>query len=251
MTVPLAMPRLPALVVGHVSHTRRTPLRHAFRHRSYQWLVDVDDLPRLPFWLRPLASFRAADHLDGGSSGAGIRGDLAAFLERRGVEVSPSDRVVMLANARVLGHVFDPLSVFWVQAEGGPARAVVFEVHNTYGGRHMYLVDVDDRGRARADKAFYVSPFNDVSGSYTIRLRLDPGRVSVTIGLDRDGVRILTATASGIPRPATPGVVLRTAVVHLLMPQRVGVLIRFHGILLWLRRLPIRPRPATAKGVSS
>ncbi|MGH3975976.1 MAG: DUF1365 family protein, partial [Pseudonocardiaceae bacterium] len=50
---------MPALVVGHVSHSREVPLRHAFRHRSYQWLIDIDDLPRLPFWLRPLAGFRA------------------------------------------------------------------------------------------------------------------------------------------------------------------------------------------------
>lgn len=250
MTVSLTTPPLPALVVGHVSHTRRTPVRHAFRHRSCQWLVDVDDLPRLPLWLRPLASFRDVDHLYGGSGG-GIRGDLAALLERHGIDLAPSDRVVMLAHARVLGHVFDPLSVFWVQAEDCHARAVVFEVHNTYGGRHMYLLDVDDRGRARVDKAFYVSPFNDVSGSYTIRLRLDPARVSVTIGHDRDGVRILTATTSGTPRPATPGAVLRTSLTHLLMSQRVSVLIRFHGILLWLRRLPVRPRPATAKEVSS
>ncbi|MCB9414930.1 MAG: DUF1365 family protein [Actinobacteria bacterium] len=72
----LDLPPLPALVVGEVSHTRRVPLHHTFRQRAYQWLVDVDDLPRLPWWLRPLAGFRAADHLDGGRSGGGIRGDV-------------------------------------------------------------------------------------------------------------------------------------------------------------------------------
>ncbi|MEI7058769.1 DUF1365 domain-containing protein [Nocardioides sp. CCNWLW239] len=243
----LLAPPLPALVVGHVSHARETPVQHAFRHRSYQWLVDVDELPRLPLWLRPLAGFRAEDHLDAGASGGGIRGDLEKMLADRGVLVAPTDRVLMLANARVLGHVFDPLTVFWVQQADGDLRAVVFEVHNTYGGRHAYLLDLDEQGRARTDKTFYVSPFNDVTGSYQIRLRLDPRRVSVTVGYDRDGTRVLTATTSGRPEPATPRALLRLSLTHLLMPQRVSALIRFHGIRLWLRRLPVIPRQTPQK----
>lgn len=247
----LLAPQVPALVVGHVSHAREIPVRHAFRHRSYQWLVDVDELPRLPLWLRPLAGFRAEDHLDAGASGGGIRGDLEKTLADHGVLVAPTDRVLMLANARVLGHVFDPLTVFWVQQEDGDLRAVVFEVHNTYGGRHAYLLDVDEQGRARTDKTFYVSPFNDVAGSYEIRLRLDPRRVSVTVGYDRDGARVLTATTSGRPERATSRALLRLSLTHLLMPQRVSALIRFHGIRLWLRRLPVIPRLAPQKEATS
>lgn len=244
-------PEVPALVVGHVSHTRERPLRHAFRHRSYQWLIDVDDLPLLPLWLRPLAGFRAEDHLDGGSSGRGVRGDLGAFLAGRGVDLAPTDRVLMLANARVLGHVFDPLTVFWVHSDDGVLRAVVFEVHNTYGGRHAYLLDIDRSGHASTDKAFYVSPFNDMAGTYDIRLQVDPGQVSVTVGLDRDDARVLTATTRGTPEPATRRALLRVSLTHLLMPHRVSALIRFHGIRLWLRRLPIIPRSATPKEVTS
>lgn len=265
MTV-VAAPRVPALVVGTVSHTRRTPLRHAFTHRSFQWLVDVAELPRLAWPTRLLARFDARDHLDGGELGGGIRGDLERFLAARGVTLDAADRVLMLANARVLGHVFDPLTVFWVltatpsaHSIGGvraddaappvecagaeTLKAVVFEVHNTYGERHAYLLDVDEAGRASTDKEFYVSPFNDVSGTYAVRLRLEPGLVGVTIGLDRAGERVLTATTSGVPEPATTRALLRTTAGHLFMTQRVTALIRFHGIRLWLRRLPVLPRP--------
>lgn len=250
MTGRLRVPELPALVVGQVSHTRRVPVRHSLRHRDYQWLVDVDDLPRPPLWLRPLAGFTAGDHLDGGAAGGGIRGDLAAFLARHGVRLEPEDRVLMLAHARVLGHVFDPLTVFWAQAPDGTVRAVVFEVHNTYAERHAYLLEVDRHGHARTDKAFYVSPFNDVSGRYEIRLRLDPDRVSVTVGLDRDGVRVLTATSSGVPEPATRRALVRVSLTHLLMPQRVSALIRLHGVRLWLRGLPVRQRPVAQQGAA-
>ncbi|WP_328529134.1 DUF1365 domain-containing protein [Nocardioides sp. NBC_00368] len=244
-------PEVPALVVGHVSHTREVPLRHAFRHRSYHWLIDVDDPPRLPFWLRPLAGFRVEDHLDAGSSGRGVRGDLGVFLACRGVDLAPTDRVLMLTNARVLGHVFNPLTVFWVQSDDGVLRAVVFEVHNTYGERHAYLLDVDRHGRASTGKAFYVSPFNDVTGTYVIQLQLDPGQVAVTVGLDRDGARVLTATTRGTPEPATRRALVRVSLSHLLMPHRVSALIRFHGIRLWLRRLPVFPRPAPPKETTS
>lgn len=247
---------MPSLVVGTVSHTRRTPLRHAFEYRQYQWLVDLDAVPAPRWPLSLLARFEAADHLDGGRCGGGIRGDLERFLSRRGVQLEANDRVLMLANARVLGHVFDPLTVFWIlaphpshpsplveAAKTAPVKAVVFEVHNTYGERHAYLLDVDDAGRATTDKEFYVSPFNDVTGTYAVRLRLDAERVSVTVGLDRAGERVLTATTSGVPEPATTAALLRTSARHLLMTQRVTALIRFHGIRLWLRRLPVLPRP--------
>lgn len=241
------LPRVPALVVGEVSHTRRFPLRHSFRHRAYQWLVDLDELPVLPRWLRPLARFEVADHLDGGRLGGGIRGDLKRFLARRSVTLAPTDRVLMLANARVLGHVFDPLTVFWCLDADHRVRAVVFEVHNTYGERHAYLLEVDEDGRARTDKAFYVSPFNDVAGSYDIRLRLEHDLVSVSIGLIRDGTRVFSATTRGVAEPATSRALLRVAGTHLLMTQRISALIRLHGIWLWIRRMPIRPRPPHAK----
>lgn len=242
---PPVPPALPALVVGRVSHTRYRPVRHAFGHRHYQWLVDLDHLPRLPLPLRPLARFDARDHLDGGRGG-GIRGDLSRRLREGGIELAPQDRVLMLAHPRVLGHTFDPLTVFWCLTPDGEVRAVVLEVHNTYGGRHAYVLGPDEQASAVLDKAFYVSPFNDVSGRYRIRLRMTPERIVATVVLERDGERVLSATVAGRPVPATIPALLRTVATHPLMPQRVSALIRLHGIRLWLRRLPVVPRTPPA-----
>lgn len=231
----IVAPVVPSLVVGTVSHRRRSPVTHAFEHPHYQWLVDVDDLPRVPL----LCRFEARDHLAGG----GIRADLARFLARRGVTLEPTDRVLMLAHARAFGHVFDPLTVFWCLRPDGAARAIVFEVHNTYGERHAYLLDADDRGRAQLDKEFYVSPFNDTSGRYDVALALTPEQVRVSVGLDRGGERVFTAVTVGRPVPATTRTVIRTFGRHLFMTHRVSLLIRWHGIRLWLARLPVVPRP--------
>ncbi|KJK10110.1 hypothetical protein UB45_20440 [Terrabacter sp. 28] len=243
MTAVLTPPPVPALVDGTVAHSRRTPLRHSFTYGHYQWLVDLDDLPRMPWPVKLFARFDARDHLDRGRLGGGIRGDVSRFLEARGVTLEPTDRVLMLANARVLGHTFDPLSVFWCLRPDNSLLAVVFEVHNTYGERHGYLLDVADDGTATVGKAFYVSPFNDTSGEYAVRLVLEPRAVSVTVALERGGERIMTAVTRGTPEPATPRALLRLVRRHGLMTQRVTALIRAHGIRLWLRRLPVVPRP--------
>jgi DUF1365 family protein len=238
----LELPPLPALVDGVVAHRRVTPFERAFRHRAYQWLVDLDDIPQPPRALRPLAAFRAADHL--GSPRRSIRENVEEFLAGHGIALD-GGRILMLCNARVLGHVFNPLTVFWcLRADGAPG-CVVAEVHNTYGERHAYLLQPDEHGRAEAGKALYVSPFFDVSGRYELHFELGPRRVGTTVVLRRDGQRCFTASFGGRPRPATTRALLALSLRRPLMPLRVSALIRMHGIRLWLRRLPVVPRPRT------
>ena len=212
-----------------------------FRHGVYQWLVDVDDLPRQRWYLRPFASFSAADHL--GDPARSIRANVEIFLFRNGIRLGESSRIVMLANARVLGHVFDPLSVFWCFDAQDALVCIVAEVHNTYGQRHAYVLHPDACGIAGADKAFHVSPFFDVSGRYEMRFELSPQVVSSTITLHREGARAFTATFRGHPRPATRTALVSQLIRKPLMPQQVSALIRMHGIWLWLRRLPVRRPP--------
>ena len=235
------LPSLPALVEGVVAHRRPGPVRHGFRHRAYQWLVDLDDLPRLPIPLRPFGSFRSADHL--GDPGRPIKDNVVDLLAGHGVDLGPGGRVLMLANARVLGHVFNPLSVFWCYDAGGQLVRIVAEVHNTYGERHAYVLHPDTTGAAVADKALYVSPFFDVSGQYSLRFGLNPHEVACQVTLRRDGEVAFSASFRGQPRPATSRRLLRTALRHPLMTQRVSGLIRLHGVWLWLRRLPVQRRP--------
>ena len=171
-----ARPPLPALVVGHVTHRRPGPVRHAFRHQVYQWLVDLDSIPRQPWCLRAFAHFSSADHL--GDPGLPIKRNIENYLAQGGIQLGDRGRVLMLANAQVLGHVFDPLSVFWCYDAGGVLVCVVAEVHNTYGERHAYLLRPDEAGVAVTDKDFYVSPFFDVSGTYELRFTLRPDLVA-------------------------------------------------------------------------
>ena len=248
------LPVLPAIVHGVVSHRRHGPVRHEFHHRVYQWLIDLDQMPRPPWYLRPVAGFDARDHLGGTGPDASpdIRTNVDRFLTQRHVDLGPGGRVVMLANARVFGHVFDPLTVFWCFGADQTLRCVVAEVHNTYGERHAYLLTLGANGEAEVDKQFYVSPFNDVSGQYAMRFVLDDDHVSVTISLSRDGHTVFDAGFSGSPTPATARTIARFALRMPAMPHNVTALIRFHAIRLWFRRLPVivRPRHVHQQGVS-
>jgi DUF1365 family protein len=235
------LPTLPALVVGDVTHRRAGPVAHAFRHRTYQWLIDLDAVPVLPRPLRPLAGFSSADHL--GDPSQTIKANVERFLAGNGIWLGIHGRVVMLANARVLGHVFNPLSVFWCYASDGTLQCILAEVHNTYGERHVYLVQPDRTGTSRVEKALYVSPFFDVSGAYTLRFDLRPDLVSTSVTLHRGSSVAFSATFRGSTRPATRWAIIARAIRQPLMPQRVSALIRIHGVWLWLRRLPVTPRP--------
>jgi uncharacterized protein len=223
-----------------IAHVRQTPLKNAFTYRSYSWFVDVDRLPRLPWLLRPLAVFRAADHL--GDPAATIRSNVEQFLRTRGIEPDGGP-IRMLTSARVFGHVFNPLTLFWCYRGSGELQCVIAEVHNTYGERHCYLLETDAEGRATVPKAFYVSPFNDVHGQYRMKVPAPEERLSVSIVLEREGHRPFVATMDGDRRPATIGNILAAAVAVPAAPLLVSALIRFQGVKLWARRLPVVKRP--------
>ena len=211
-----------------IRHTRRTPFRRSFTHRSHTWLVDLDDLPDHGL----LGRFEARDHL--GDPDRSIRANVEAFLALHGVDLD-GGRVLMAANARAFGYCFNPISVFWCHDRSGALAAAVVEVHNTYGDRHAYLVHPDAQGRAEIDKAMYVSPFHGTDGRYELAVPVPGDRLDVAVTLHAS-TGTFSASLSG--RRTTSGA-WRAAPAAL----RGSLLIRTHGIWLWLRRLPVHPRP--------
>ena len=231
-----------ALYRTRITHLRRAPVHHYFEHRSYSWYVDVDRLPRLPRWLRPFARFDARDHFEGEPNDT-LRERIDAFLADRGVDLR-GGTVTALLQARVLGYVFNPLSLYWCHDADGVLRHVVAEVHNTYGGRHAYLLPPDSGQPAMVMKKLYVSPFNDVDGYYLVRAPRPDSQLNVTISLHRENQPAFVATMRGDRRWASIGEIIRLQLVAPLAPLMGALGIRVQGITLWLRRVPLVPRPA-------
>lgn len=228
----------PARYDVQISHRRRDPLEYGFEQRSSTWLVDLDQVPALPRGLGWLCRFGAADHL--GNSEHGLRANLDALLAEHGLE-RPS-KILMLANPRVLGYVFNPLSVFYCYDADDRLAHTVAEVRNTYGGRHSYLLNTDELGAARTEKQFYVSPFYPVDGEYTMRLPQPGTELTVTITLRRDGDRPFTAVLTGHRSGAVPAS-LWSALRTPLATRAVMFGIRRHGITLYAKGLRPLPRP--------
>jgi DUF1365 family protein len=142
----------------------------------------------------------------------------------------------MAANARAFGNGFNPISVFWCFDRAGAPAGTVVEVQNTYGGRHAYLVHPDEQGRARVDKQLYVSPFHGTDGWYDVVVPVPGDELLVAITLHTDDGTTFSASLAGRRTTASARRAAPAAI-------RGAALIRMHGIWLWLRRLPVQPRP--------
>ncbi len=158
-----------------------------------------------------------------------------------------ADQILLLTSPRTAGHVFNPLSVFYCLA-GGEQVAAVAEVHNTYGGRHVYLLRPDDAGRDQVEKRFYVSPFLPMGGRYLMRPPVPGDTLNVSIALRIGEKTPFVATLTGAGVPATTGNIVRALVRWPLVTLRTSALIRWQGIRIWLRGIPVQPRPADATG---
>jgi DUF1365 family protein len=234
-----------ALYRTRITHLRRAPVHHYFEHHGYSWYVDIDRLPQLPRWLRPFARFDACDHLDGAPNDS-LRQRIDAFLAERGIDLH-GGRITALMQAKVLGYVFNPLTLYWCRDTQGVVRHIVAEVHNTYGGRHAYLLPPHDDHPAMVRKRLYVSPFNDVDGYYLVRAPLPDAELDVRISLHRDNQPAFVATMRGTRRSAGIGELLKLQIVAPLAPLMGAIGIRVQGITLWLRRVPVVPRPESTE----
>ena len=220
-----------------ITHLRRAPVHHHFEHQGYSWYVDVDALPEVPLWLRPFAQFDPNDHFDGAPDDT-LRQRIDAFLQNRGVDLK-GGRITALLQARVLGYVFNPVSLFWCHDAEDVLRHVVMEMHNTRGKRHAYLLPPGPDQVSMARKKLRVSPFNGVDGYYLVRAPYPDENLDVTVSLHRDNEPAFIATLRGTRRPAGVGEVLRLQAVAPLAPLMTALEIRVQNLTLRLRRVPV------------
>jgi len=228
---------------------RRAPVHHYFEHRGYCWYVDVDRLPELPRWLRPFARFEPGAHLDGGPQDS-LRNRIDAFLARHGVDLH-GGRITALLQASVLGHVFNPVTLYWCHDAEGMLRHVVVEMHNISGGRHAYLLPPTCDSPGMATKKLPMSPFNGIDGYYLVRAPRPGAELDVMVSLHRENQPAFVATLRGTRRAATIAEILRLQCVAPLTPRMAALEYRLQILTLRLRRVPVAGRFKRANETSS
>ncbi|MCC6735804.1 MAG: DUF1365 family protein [Bauldia sp.] len=250
-----------ALYRGIVVHQRTRPKAHRLRYRVFSLLVDLDELPALAGRLRlmgvdrgGLFGFRQADH-GARAEGADLRAWVDARLAEAGIAI-PGGRVELLCYPRMFGFVFNPLSVFFCRDASGAVAAILYEVANTHGETHTYVIPAaPDRAgvvRQSAEKLFYVSPFLPVGGRY--RFRIDPpeAEVGLVIGLDDADGPLLTASFRGARTELTDGALVRALFAYPLMTLKVIAGIHWEALRIWRKGIAYRHHaPAAAPRASS
>lgn len=235
-----------AFYVGHVMHRRLRPVRHALKHSCYWMLLDIDRIGEIAGSVKlfshnrfNILSFRDRDHGDGSSRP--LRLQVEDQLRDRGI-TPPGGAIRLLNMPRVLGYSFNPLSVFFCDDRAGALKAIVYEVHNTFGERHTYVFDVEGNEkllRHSCDKDFYVSPFMDMEMSYDFRLVPPDDKLAIGIRtLDREGP-MLFAGLAGVRREMSDASLLRLSVSHPLLTLKVIAAIHIHAAILWWKGVRI------------
>jgi DUF1365 family protein len=238
-----------ALYPGIVTHHRFRPVDHALRYRIFMLLLDMSEVGSVPRLLgvdRPgLLSFWQKDHGDG--SNAGLRAWLRAQLA--GAGLPDAGKIQVLCMPRVLGHAFNPLTVYFCHAPSGELQALIYEVNNTFGGRHAYVLQAEgapDRVAHGCAKTFHVSPFMDMDLQYRFRIRPPGETVSITIHADDAVGAMLTAGFAGRRQALTNAAIIRAALRTPWLGLKVLGGIHWEALRLWLKGLKLRPAPKAA-----
>ena len=236
------------LYPGVVTHARLKPRKHRLRYRIFMLLLDLDEVDGLAQRLRLFArnrwgllSFRDRDHGDR-ISGV-LRGWAEAHLSRAGLPTGGPIRI--LSMPRVLGLGFNPLSVWFCHGPDGSLSALIYEVNNTFGETHSYLIPAPggDVLHQACDKGFYVSPFMDMDLAYRFRIAPPDETVSIGIEVDDGDGPILTAAFAGRRASLTDRALLHAWLTHPWMTIGALAAIHWEALKIWLKGEKLRPRP--------
>jgi DUF1365 family protein len=241
-----------AIYRGSVVHTRLRPVRHRLRYAMPMLLLDLDELPALDRSVPGLSlgrfnlfGFYERDHLAG--DGTPLRRQIEAKLTEAGIALA-GGAIRLLCMPRVLGFAFNPLSIFFCHGPDGALRAVLYEVRNTFGQRHCYLIPatpgVDGVQRQACDKCFYVSPFMEMAMQYHFRLAGPGPRVAVSIEARDQKGPVLSACFAGKRQSLTGANLLRLFPRYPLLAMQVLGGIHWEALKLWLKGMRLQPRPA-------
>ncbi len=229
------------LLEGLVRHRRVRPFAYALEHRVFYVALDIDELEEVPRRLRSISrgrwnllSFRDEDHFAPPASD--VR---AAILDHlRGEGLDPGGwQVTLVTNLRVLGYAFNPASFFLCRDRAGVLQAVIVEVHNTHGERHLYSLrgEADTPGFVDSmEKDFYVSPFIEIGGRYTVHVRDEPARLRITIKEDPGDGLLLHTSLDLSRRRLTDRMVLRMLLRYPFVTHKTIGMIHWHALRLWL-----------------
>jgi uncharacterized protein len=233
-----------ALYAGTVVHARLRPKRHKLSYRVFSLVLDLDEIKTLGRELKLFAhnsaavfSFHDRDHGDGSGD---LRSWVEAQLGAAGI-VLAAPKITLLCYPRIFGYVFNPITV-WFCHEGDELKVILYEVHNTFGERRTYVIQVAPGANAieqSCAKELYVSPFVPMDCAYAFHIK-PPGE-NVLVAIDETDAQglLLKASFAGVRKPLTDRELLRALFAYPLMTLKVTAAIHWEALKLWAKGVQV------------
>lgn len=232
---------------GEVVHRRLLPLRHELRYRVCNLFADIDQLPGVAkrLWLfsyNRFNLFSISDSSHGRGDGTPIRDCIWALVKAANPDHEIT-RVFMFCYPKVLGYVFNPLTVYYGFSADNELRLMIYEVNNTFGERHSYVIPVDESQSQSCNKKLYVSPFNAVDGRYDFNVQNPADELKLAITLTTGEGICLKTWFSGKKLPLTDANLLRSFLSLPLLSLKVIGAIHWEAVKLWVKGMRFVKRP--------
>ena len=239
---------------GTVIHKRFKPKTHYFKYSVFSLLIDLSELDYLSKNIKffshnkfNLVSFYEKDH--GNRDGSSLILWVKKNLEENNIN-SENVRIKLLCYPRILGYVFNPLSVFYIYDVEDKLKCILYEVKNTFGEQHTYIFKVDNDQKLyqhNCSKKFHVSPFIEMNCKYFFRL-LKPGeKISVIIDQYQTNEKILYASQYGERSDFNTKELIKSYIKHPLMTFKIISAIHFEAFKLWIKGIKFIKRKLKIK----
>jgi uncharacterized protein len=244
-----------SLFAGHVVHQRTRPKRHRLRYSVFYLALDLEEGPVVGAALRffsinrfNLFSFHERDHGDGSS--LPLQEQVRSKLRAAGLDAGGA--IILMTMPRMLGYAFNPLSLYFCYRKDGALAAILYEVNNTFGQRHTYLIpatpDADGFVRQESAKSLYVSPFLDTDLTYAFVAAPPKERVAISITARDAQGPVLTARLAADRVPLADRTLLRALLAYPFLTWKVVAAIHWEALRLWLKGVGLVHRPEQANG---
>ena len=241
------MPLESCIYECEISHSRKHPALHEFRHRHFMLFLSLSEIESIEKKLSLFSSkhislytFRQSDYIpQNGSSSQSLINRVKAEAAGHGFD-REIQNIQLLTNVRVANYVFNPISIFFCFGKSAELLCCIVEVGNTFGEKKTYLVKVDNDGQMidRQKKLFYVSPFTDLDQDFVFKIDLPAERLRILIDTVAEDKPLVQAGISGKRLELSDENLFKLTIRYPLAPLRVIALIHLHALILWLKRIP-------------
>lgn len=242
------------IFVGKVMHGRKTPVAHEFTYPLYMYAFDLDELPtiqkEIPFFgynKLGLVSIYDKDYLT--ETPGSIKKKLLTLLQSRGCKAAIK-RIEFVTAARYFNYVFNPVSFYYCYGDGDTLHYTVAEINNTFGERHVYILDGKREPSSRflahyrVPKEFHVSPFYDLHGEYDFHFAPIDDKLDIRVNMMKGGKLDFVSRLWGETRELTTKNLLKTLFAYPLSAALTMPRILWQaGKLHYRKKLPVYRKP--------